>query len=479
MDSSNKNIDDLENGKDIFWVKNYNKRTDKTDCYIDEPKLRIFLKNEGFSLYYGIPVHIKGSIAKKITPEILFLFVLKHIESFDDTLVEAMFIKRGETLLLKNKAIILSLPECNLDLIKDTRNISYKYYRNGIVKVESDREIMLLSYDSVPGFVWESSIKQRDFKIQADIELEKGIFAKFVSNITNNEEHFFSVCTALGYLLHTYKDQRKPIAIIINDENLIDDGKPEGGTGKGLLIKALGKIVEIAFYNGKNSTFSNDKFAYQNVKETTDILFIDDAPRNFDFESLFSVLTDDLPVEKKHQPVKVIPFEISPKFAISTNYTINGDSSSFKRRRFDIFLNNFYDSGHTPADDFGDEFFHGWDESEWQLFDFFMMACLTNFLSFGLKPYEDDGWLLKKLKNETSSDFIELMENEYQGKNVLYNYISIRQKLVGRYGEKYYFLEKNKKTVVGWVERYASHKGFTITKDRDGDGATFIFPEAM
>jgi len=479
MSNSNNTVSDEENAKDVFWIKTYNQRTQKSEYQLDEPKLRIFLENEGFSLFQGEPVQIIGSIAKKITPEKLFSFSLRYVESFKDPLLEAAFLKRGETILLKNKAIILSLPECSMNPIKDTRNISYKYYQNGIVKVEPDKEVILVSYDSVPGFVWDNMIKQRDFKIPEDTQFEKAIFARFVRNIANNDDHFTSICSALGYLLHTYKDQRKPIAIIINDENLIDDGKPEGGTGKGLLIKALAHIVEKAFYNGKNSSFSNDKFAYQNVKETTDILFIDDAPRNFDFESLFSVLTDDLPVEKKHQPVKVIPFDMSPKFVISTNYTINGDSSSFKRRRFDIFLNNFYHSGHTPADDFGDEFFHGWDEKEWQHFDHFMMVCLRSFLSLGLISYEDEGWRLKKLKNETSSDFIELMEKDYQTKNIQYDYISIRQKLVSIYGEKYYFLEKNKMIIVDWVARYASHKEFNITKDRNRNGATFIFAEAV
>lgn len=479
MDSSNQNTSDLENGRDIFWVKTYNKRTDKTECYIDEPKLRVFLKNEGFCLYQGNPIHIKGTVATKITAETLFLFSLKHIESFEDPLLEAMFIKKGETLLLKNKAIIISLSQCDLEQLKDSKDISYKYYKNGIVKVEPDKRLVLIPYEEVEGFVWESSIKQRNFDILKQDDPYEPIFAKFVKNITNNEDHFFSVCTALGYLLHVYKDPRKPKAIIINDENLIDDGKPEGGTGKGLLMKGLGQIVELAFYNGKNSNFSNDKFAYQNVRDTTNILLIDDAPRNFNFETLFSVLSDDLPVEIKHKPVNVIPFGESPKFVISTNYTINGDSSSYKRRRFDIFLNNFYHSAHTPADDFGDEFFHGWDENEWQLFDVFMMYCLRSFLATGLVAYEDSGWRLKKLKNETSSDFIELMEKDYQVKNILYDYITIRQKLLSIYGEKYFFLEKNKKIVVGWVKRYAEHKGFILDKDRDSNGATFRFVEAL
>ena len=176
-----------------------------------------------------------------------------------------------------------------------------------------------------------------------------------------------------------------------------------------------------------------------------------------------------MPVEKKHRPVKIIPYEESPKFVITTNYSIKGTSSSYKRRRFDIFLNNYYHSGHTPADDFGDEFFHSWDEKEWQLFDLFMLACLRSFLSLGLIAYEDEGLRLKMLKNETSADFFELMEEDYNIKNISFTYISIREKIQNIYGEKYYFLEKNKKKIVEWVEKYANHKKNEIQKSWIGD----------
>lgn len=465
---------------EVFWYEKFNARKGYKEYYLKEPLLRIYLKKQGFRNFKGEPILIKGNIAKKVTSIDIFKHALEYVESFKEPDLEAMFLKKGETELLKNKAIIISLPECEIDPLKDTKTISYKYYKNGIVVVESGKDFKLLPYEDMEGFVWENTIKERSFGLLQEEEIEeevieKGVFAKFVKNITNNEDHYYSVCTAIGYLIHNYKDQRKPIAIIINDENLIDEGKPEGGTGKGLLVKAIAHIVEKASYNGKNSDFSNNKFAFQNVEETTSILFIDDAPRNFDFEALFSVLTDNLPVEKKHKGVKEISYEKSPKFVITTNYTIKGDSSSFKRRRFDIFLNNFYHSGHTPADDFGHEFFHGWGKIEWRLFDLFMMACLRSFLSLGLTPYEDENLRLKMLKNETSADFIELMEEEYNTKNVSYTYNSIRENLIRNYGEKYYFHEKNFKIMVDWVNRYAIYKNYSIQKGRIGSGSTFYF----
>lgn len=475
LEKVNDSVFELKYGKeDVFWYEQHNSRG-KKEYIFKEAELRQFLKKEGFRSYEGEPIYLKDNIATRVSPEDIFKHVLKYIESFKDPDLEGMFVKRGESLLLKNKAIIISLPECEKQPLEDTKKVSYKFYKNGIVKVKESEPFEIIPYEKVNGFVWDSTIKEREFELLPEEEIEKSIFGRFVRNVTNNEPHFDSVCTAIGYLIHTYKDQRKPIAIIVNDENLIDEGKPEGGTGKGLIVKAVSQIVEKASYNGKNADFSNNKFAYQNVNDTTAILLIDDAPRNFDFEALFSVLTDDLPVEKKHRPVKVIPYEKSPKFVITTNYTIKGDSSSFKRRRFDVFLNNFYHSGHTPSDDFGHEFFHGWDDKEWKRFDFFMMACLRSYLTLGLCSYEDEGLKLKMLKNETSSDFYELMEEDYNLKETIYTYISVRQKLIDIYGEKYYFLERNKKKIVEWVERYANHKGYIIEKSRTGEGSTFKF----
>ena len=301
------------------------------------------------------------------------------------------------------------------------------------------------------------------------------MFSKFLKNITNDEDHFISLCSAIGYLIHGYKDERKPICIIINDENLVDEGKPEGGTGKGLIVKAISQIIEKAMYNGKNSDFTNNKFAFQNVRVTTGVIVIDDAPRNFDLEALFSVLTDDMPIERKHKEVKVIPYEKSPKFVITTNYSIKGTSSSYKRRRFDTFLTNHYSDVRTPSDEFGCEFFHGWDAEEWKLFDFFMMGCLRKYLTEGLITFENEALRLKMLKNETSSDFFELMEERFNLKNILYSYNAVRQTLISEYGEKYYFLEKNKRKIVEWVEMYAGEKGHGIKKSRGGAGTNFTF----
>lgn len=461
---------------DVFWHEKYNNKGGK-DYTILLPELRTFIHKIGFRSYKGGPVQIKNNIAQKVSSDDIFKEVLKYVESLKEPGLESAFLKQGETHLIKNKSIILGLKECEGQLLKDTKDTSYHPYLNGVVCVQRDQPIKLLPYQAITGFVWDSSVINREFNVldEDDEIISKAMFYQFVDRITNDEMHRDSLLTVLGYLLHKYKDQSKPVAIIINDENLVSEGKPNGGTGKGILIKAVSKIVEKAMYNGKNADFTNNRFAYQNVKDTTSIIVIDDAPRNFDFEALFSVLTDDMPIERKHKALEVVPYDESPKFVITTNYTIKGNTSSYKRRRFDTYLTNYYNENRTPSQEFSCEFFNGWDKEEWERFDFFMMCSLRMFLCLGIIPYESEEIRLKMLKNETSEEFYELIEESFCEKNTIYIYADIRYELIKLYGEKYHFLENNKKIIVEWVSRYAEFKGYSLVKIRKTHGYEFEF----
>ncbi|RKS53915.1 hypothetical protein BC962_2182 [Gillisia mitskevichiae] len=465
--------------KTIFWNEKTKLKDDKVykEYTLNTPRLRQFIIDSGFRNHENKLICLKNNIANPVSPEVIYNHCYNYIKNLKDPGLEGAYIKQGESILIKNRGLLISLPIIEVPMIRDHQNISYKFYKNAIVEITPNKPFKLIAYKMAPGFIWEKAIKKRDFKVYPDLDefYDISMFSKFIKNLSNGSDHFVSICSAIGYAIHTYKDERKPICLIINDESQPDEEKPQGGTGKGLIVKAISQIVEKAVYNGKNADFSNNKFAYQNVDETTCVMLIDDACRNFDFESLFSVITDDLPVEKKHQPIKLIPYKISPKFIITTNYTIKGDSSSYKRRRFDIFLKNHYSDTFSPADEFKCEFFHEWDKEEWKLFDHFMLGCLKLYLNKGLISYESKNLRLKMLKNETSSDFYDLMEEKFNILNVSHDYQTLRGELISIYGKKYNFLEINKKRIVEWVMRYAEYKEYFLNKKRGKNGMNFTF----
>src|SRR5690606_26546093 len=128
-------------------------------------------------------------------------------------------------------------------------------------------------------------------------------------------KRYFSICSSLGYLMHDYKNLAYCPAVIFNDEVISEN--PEGGTGKGILIKGIKNFKNTVQFDGK--TFNFDKsFVYQRVELDTKVMAFEDVNKYFDFERLFSVITDGIEVEKKNKGTFYIPFKESPKIIITT-----------------------------------------------------------------------------------------------------------------------------------------------------------------
>jgi hypothetical protein len=190
---------------------------------------------------------------------------------------------------------------------------------------------------------------------------------------------------------------------------MLSDDIPNGGSGKGLIHKAIAQLKNVVVEDGKRFD-PKGQFAYQKVNKDTQIFLLDDVYKNFNFESLFSIVTEGMTVEKKGKDAFKIPFNESPKVSITTNYTVQGECASFKRRVFDVEIANYFNDKHTPEDEFGHQFFSDWDLDEWQRFDNFMIRCLQFFLKNGLVESKKVNLDLRKLRNSVGAEFIEFME---------------------------------------------------------------------
>jgi hypothetical protein len=191
-------------------------------------------------------------------------------------------------------------------------------------------------------------------------------------------------------------------AIILGDENLSQD--PEGGTGKGLFMTALSHMKKLVTIDGKSFNFEKS-FAYQLVSADTQVLCFDDVKKHFDFERLFSVVTEGLTLEKKNKDAIKIPFTKSPKVAITTNYPIKGKGNSFERRKWEIYFSNFYTKEFTPLVEFGKLMFGEWNEDEWCAFDNYMIENLMFYLKNGLIKGNFKNVDINKLAINTNYDF--------------------------------------------------------------------------
>lgn len=289
----------------------------------------------------------------------------------------------------------------DVKLKEDTKNECYLYYRNCAVQITNDglKEIDYLDLD---GYVWKNQIIDRDF---VNYDHHKSEFRKFIWLISGQDiAKYNSFKSIIGYLLHSYKTSSKNKAIILNDETISDN--PNGGSGKGLLWNALSKMKKVSMIDGKTFEFTKS-FPYQTVSTDCQILVFDDVKKNFSFESLFSVITEGITLEYKGQDAIKIPVEHSPKILITTNYTIGGVGGSFERRKMEVELSDYFNSKHSPEDEFKHMLFDDWNDEEWKMFDNYMINCLQEYLTNGLLSHDFNNLETRKFIKTTNMEFYE------------------------------------------------------------------------
>ena len=312
---------------------------------------------------------------------------------------------------LANKTNLFTAPylsmldTANVNIEKDGEHYAMIYYKNNAVRVFKDY-FDILDYSELDGFVWENQIIDRDF---IDADHHESMFRRFIWLISGQDvEKYNTFKSIIGYLLHSYKTSANNKAIILNDETVSE--VPNGGSGKGILINAIGHMKKISVIDGKTFDF-NKSFAYQTVSSDCQVLVYDDVKRNFEFERLFSQITEGITIEYKNQGAIKLPIKDSPKIAISTNYTIKTTGGSFERRVFEVELSNYFGVHHTPEQEFGTMLFYGWDALEWARFDKLMINCLQYYLENGLVKSEPKNLKLRKFINESCQEFFEFVED--------------------------------------------------------------------
>ena len=389
-----------ENAMQTFWDRN-----DRGVIKVVHVQFKQFLEDNGFYKY--CPEGGKNYIFVKVTNNLIDHtsekeikdFVLTHLLELDDIGVYNYF--ADNTRFFKEEFLSL-LSTIEIYFIADSKESSYLYYKNCAIKISKDG-VTTLDYLDLGGYVWKDHVIDRNFNLCS--VTDRCDFKKFVSNINGGDpSRVRAMESTIGFLLHGYKNLSFCPAVILNDEVISDN--PEGGTGKGLLMSALSKMKKLVVIDGKSFAFERS-FAYQLVSADTQILCFDDVRKHFDFERLFSVVTEGLTLEKKNKDAIKIPFSRSPKIAITTNYAIKGAGNSFARRKWELELHQYYTKEFTPLDEFGKLMFGDWNDDDWCEFDNYMIGCLTNYLRTGLVKSKFVNLKIRQLSAETCHEFIE------------------------------------------------------------------------
>ena len=388
-----------EQDEERFWTK-----SEKGVVKIVHISFKNFLEDHGF--YKFSPEGTNNYVFVKVTNNLIEHasekqikdFVLNFLLDVDDTSIYNYF---AECTRYFREEFLTLLSSLKVFFIEDTKDTAYLYYSNCAVKITKD-DIVPIDYLDLNGYVWKDHVINRVFDI---CEVTNCDYQVFINNIAGESDaRTRSMESTIGFLLHGWKNLSYCPATILNDEVISDN--PEGGTGKGLFMTGLGHMKKLVVIDGKSFNFEKS-FAYQLVSADTQILCFDDVHKNFNFEKLFSVVTEGLTLEKKNKDAIKIPFAKSPKVAITTNYAIRGKGNSFARRKWDLELNQFYNKEFTPLVEFGKLMFGEWNDNDWCQFDNYMIQCLQLYLEHGLLKSEFINLKTRTLVADTSHAFIE------------------------------------------------------------------------
>ena len=460
-----------------FWTKN-----EKGVIKIVHILFKNYLEDNGF--YKFSPEGSKNYVFVKVTNNLIDHTSEKEIKDFvldtlypvDDLSVYNYFAE--QTRYFREEFLTL-MASINVFFIADTKDVAYLYYMNCAVKI-TKTDIILIDYLDLGGYVWRDHVIDRTFTL---CKVGGCDYKVFISNICGEDDsRVNSMESTIGYMLHGWKNLSYCPAVILNDEIISEN--PEGGTGKGLFMNALAKMKKCVTIDGKSFTFERS-FAYQLVSADTQILCFDDVKKSFDFERLFSIITEGITLERKNKDAVKIPFSKSPKVSLTTNYALKGKGSSFERRKWDLELAHFYTKDFTPLVEFGKLMFGEWDDNEWCQFDNYMITNLQLYLNKGLIKGNFVNKKTKDLSSETRHEFIEwcgLVSNTQPNDKLKPNHRVYKQELYDDFVEEYPdFAPKSKFTVprrrfYNWIKAYSLYKfGTEAEEGRDLGGRYFMF----
>jgi hypothetical protein len=466
-----------ETNPNEFWTK-----SSKGKIELVPNLFRDFLTKEGFYKYYPegsknfVFVRVKDNVITDSSEDVIKDFILKYLEGINDMSIYNFFAMNTKFF---TETFLNFITNINTNFMTDDSETAYLYYNNCAVKV-TRRGVEKIDYKELNGIVWEDQKIKRNFLETSHDDCE---FKRFITNISGDDkERVKSVESTIGYLMHSYKPASYCPAVILNDEVISDN--PEGGTGKGIFVKSVSHMKKMVIIDGKGFSFQKS-FPYQRVQVDTQILVFDDVSKNFEFERLFSVITEGITLEKKNKDEIHIPFERSPKIVITTNYAIKGAGNSFERRKWDLEFKQYYNKSFTPESEFGHMLFSGWDEYEWNKFDNYMIANLQSYLNKGLVRSEFKNLKTRKFIAETSSDFWEWAtanDNVYtrpQMKSLgqdLFNSFTQDYPDYSNYGR--YKVSQNR--FYKWIDSYGEYafgKKPIITRNALGKNVEFIVKE--
>jgi hypothetical protein len=303
-------------------------------------------------------------------------------------------------------AMLEELPD---QFLRDDRNHTWMLFKNAAAKITAGA-IELVEYKHLTSYIWKSEVIDREFYSVDHTGCDGDRFINILGG-----ERAANLQKIIGYLMSRFKDTMNPRAgVIMEDIDAEQEGESQGGSGKGLCVQFVTQYRKTTTLDGKNFRFS-DPFLLQNIDPDTNILWIDDTDKGFKFVGLFSWLTGSWLVNKKNKPQIIIPFHLAPKIVITSNFWVGGMDASSRRRKYEFPVVKHFGEDLDPVQEFGREFFAGWDRQEWLRFDNFIAHCCQQYIADTDKKrigVTTANSAARSLISNTNREFVEYMDSQ-------------------------------------------------------------------
>jgi DNA primase len=458
-----------------------------TDYRFDYDRIRAFLFNRGIGLYEYSPgqyrtVKKEGRFVEDVTHG----WVQRYVADFSDTLKDREVIKmilRGNTQYLgPNNLNYLYIH--NPDWIAPRQDEQILIFRNCFWRISADR-IEQRPHSELPGSAWQNQVIPFDaqwlgepmlrvgradkegwqvkeskhaqesemyqylfatsnFAWQKCHELRRGksgmewVVTADPKDVYTDEDraalrmHIATKMIGWGYKLRDYRDKSDMRAVICMDGLESQVGKSHGGSGKSIYAKATRNCQSLFGVDGKTADLKNDRFIYHGVDERTREIVFDDVRVNFDFDLLFSQITEFLRVK----PFQGAPITIPPPvFTITTNHAIRGDDPSTRRRQYLLAFSSYFNEHRTPKHVFGHQMFDDWDQKQWNLYYNLMATALQVYMQhpdLGKNGIESGDISRRKLRQQLGEDYLEFAELYFTDGYML-NRVIVKERILDDY----------------------------------------------
>ena len=415
-------------------------------------------------------VQVKGNLVKIVDKpfmiEVCLDWLKNNFESYSNdgfTIKDVMEAWVAKVRVLMDEKTLYFLPTFEIQLHLDTENASYLYFKNTVVKLHKET-ITLVDYQNLDGQVLEQQIINRDFKLpRQELSALNTPFQRFICNISNQlPDRVNAFESVIGYMLHRYQNPANSKAVILLDGTINELNIVSGGSGKSLFVKGLSYMRNLCDISGKDFD-SRNNFSFQRVSPQTNIVAINDIKENQNFEMFYGRVTDGFTISKKYKTDIYVPFSLSPKMIITSNYLLKAPlGNSTERRRYEIEFSEHYGKHLTVFEDFAHYFFDDWNTDQWNEFSMYMICCIQKYLNTGLVQADSINLNERRLINDVGIELIEFLDEELLRSKKLHKKELFQTFVKGGYVS--YKYQPTQKSFTTRLKKYFDYKGINYVE---------------